>query len=139
MHLRPFRNITACLVVLPSVVLLVVACAVLVRGVTWRQNIRAAVIDTILAANQAGNTREMTVNGFDCLKGFTPDQIQSINYSNPYSIIVNTKSMIFYVFEFRSSESSRSYTFDHVEKRRWTSGKNGGPYEMADERSVSFE
>lgn len=133
MHLKSFIGATVRVTALASVILLCLLTIVLVRGLTWRQNIRAVVVDVILAANQSGVVPGVVPNGLACLQGFTTDQIESIDYSNPYSIIVNTNSTIFYAFEFSSSESSKPYSFDRVEKRRWIDGKEGGLYDKVDE------
>lgn len=112
-----------------AIVLLSIGGGVIAIGAHWRASIRAAVNATIECANRTECGLTAKVEGAENLNGFTPEQIQSIDYSNPYRIIVNTNSSTFYVFEFQSSDSRADYTFDRVEKHRWVGAEKGGLYE----------
>lgn len=115
--------------ILLAIVLSSICGVVIVIGAHWRASIRAAVHDTIECSNRTECGLTAKVEGAENLLGFTPEQIQSFDYSNPYRIIVNTDSATFYVFEFHSTESSDAYRFDRVEKHRWVGAEKGGLYE----------
>ncbi|MBL7646771.1 MAG: hypothetical protein JNK74_11335 [Candidatus Hydrogenedentes bacterium] len=115
--------------ILLAIVLLSIVGGVMAIGARWRANIRTAVNATIECANRTECGLTAKVAGAESLIGFTPEQIQSVDFSNPYRIIVNTDSATFYLFEFHSSESSAAYRFDRVEKHRWVGAEKGGLYE----------
>ncbi len=105
-------------------------CGLLIAiGANWRANIRSAVDSAIEDANRTEVVLTAKIEGAENLIGFTAEQIQSIDYSNPYRIIVNTNSSTFYVFEFHSSDSSADYRFDRIEKHRWAGAEKGGLYD----------
>ena len=112
-----------------AIVLSSICGVVIAMGAHWRASIRAAVNDTIEYANRTECGLTAKVAGAENLIGLTPEQIESVDFSNPYRIIVNTDSATFYVFEFHSSESSAAYRFDLVEKHRWVGAEKGGLYE----------
>ena len=112
-----------------AIVLSSICGGVIAIGAHWRANIRSAVNTTIECANRIDCGLTAKVEGAEILIGFTPEQIQSIDYSNPYRIIVNTNSSTFYVFEFQSSDSRADYRFDRIEKHRWAGAEKGGLYD----------
>ncbi len=115
--------------ILLAIMLSSICGVVIAIGTNWRANIRAAVNATIECANRTECGLTAKVEGAEILIGLTSEQIESIDFSNPYRIIVNTDSATFYVFEFHSTESSDAYRFERVEKHRWVGTEKGGLYE----------
>lgn len=115
--------------ILLAIVLSSICGVVIAIGAHWRASIRSAVNTTIEYANRTECGLTAKVEGAASLIGFTPEQIHSIDFSNPYRIIVNTDSATFYVFECHTSESSAAYRFDRVEKHRWAGAEKGGLYD----------
>lgn len=117
-NLQPVFRKIGLVVILAILLFGAVTTFVAIRGTLWRTSVQTEIVRIIDCANSLDCNTD-TIAGSDRLLGFSEGEIESIDFSNPVKIIVNTTSDKFYMFCIESSTSEELLTFDTIRTGRF--------------------